>query len=79
MTEEKSSVIKYGNELLEIIGLPWMENLEDYLPSRLKIEEVERQSDERYAEIGALTIVNIDCIRKFWVNEIWFQTYSRMD
>ena len=40
-----------SDELLEIIGLPWMENLEDALPSRLKIEEVERLSEERDVEI----------------------------
>lgn len=59
---------------MEIIGLPWMENLEDSLPSQLKIEEVERVLDEWDAKIGALTVVNINYIKMFLVNEIWFQT-----
>jgi len=40
----------------------------------VEIEEVERLSDESDADIEALIVVNIDCIRMFWVNEIQFQT-----
>ncbi len=67
-----SKIWHSSNNIIEEIGLPSLADLEVALPSKIKIEELERNSEARNAKIMRVKNVGLDIVKDFLVNEIWF-------